>query len=81
MCIVLWYENCPYLQGWFRDRWGLPAGVRRGRTVAVMGSTAAAGELRLGTGEEAPLQPLHLASGHKQQAVRPPWCKSEFQLN
>ena len=38
-----------------------------------MGSSAAGGEPHLGTGGEAPLQPLRLASGHKQQAVRPWW--------
>lgn len=65
----LWYESVSYLQDWFRDRWAPPGGARRVHTGAVRGRTAAGGEPRRGTGGEAPLQPLHLASGHKQQAV------------
>lgn len=66
-----WHGAISYLRGCFRDHWAPPGGERPERTAVVMGSTAAGGEPHLGTGGEAPLQPLRLASGHKQEAVRP----------
>ncbi len=55
-----------YLSGTCRVHWEPPAGEYPGCKGAVMGKTAAEGELHLGTGCEGPLPPLRSASEDKQ---------------